>query len=37
MTGKGVNLFLRTEISEITIQSVINGTPGLMQALNWVT
>ena len=27
MTGIGVNLFLNTETSEITIQSVINGTP----------
>ncbi len=27
MTGIGVNLFLNTETSEITIQSIINGTP----------
>ena len=27
ITGIGVNLFLNTETSEITIQSIINGTP----------
>jgi len=27
MTGIGVSLFLNTETSEITIQSIINGTP----------